>query len=129
MSYKEWFEVHTLKHAQIVSKLQAKNFSNEQIREYFDFENMLKNEKDFCPLYAKGKKCHDMEKLNCYFCACPHFRFNDDGIEQVDSKTLYSTCSINSKDGSLYTYGDAIHQDCSKCTIPHHPSFVKNNTF
>lgn len=127
MSYKEWFEAHALKHAKIVSKLQAKSFSDDEIIEYFDFENMVKNEKDFCPLYADHKKCHDMEELNCYLCGCPHFHFNDEGIKRVNDKTQYSYCSIESKDGVQGVYGDAIHQDCSKCRVPHHKSFVKKH--
>ncbi len=75
-------------------------------------------EKDFCVLYAKDKKCHDMEKLNCYLCACPNFR--------VDSKS--STCNINSVyGGSIEGKDGFIHQDCSKCTVPHKVDFIKEN--
>ena len=67
-------------------------------------------EKDFCPLYDKNKKCHDIENLNCYLCGCPYFR--------VGKKR--SWCSIDAKDGY-------IHQNCSNCTIPHKIQFIKNN--
>ena len=119
MTYQEWFQAHEKKHKAIIDKLLAQNFTNEQIIEYFEFSNMLENEKEFCPLYSENKKCHDLEYLNCYFCACPHFRFNDKGISKEAEKTKYSFCSIDSKDGKLGVYGDAMHQDCSGCTVPH----------
>ncbi|WP_373071727.1 hypothetical protein [Sulfurimonas sp.] len=126
MPYKSWFDEHTSKHKKIVDKLLQKNFTTEEIIEYFDFENMVEMEKDFCPLYEKNKKCHDMKKLNCYLCACPNFRFNDNGIEKIDDKTKYSYCSINSKKGELGTYGDAIHQNCSGCDVPHVKKYVED---
>jgi hypothetical protein len=127
MSYQQWFEQHATKHHRIVKKLRAKNYTQSQIIDYFDFENMLKEERDFCPLYAKSKKCHDMDKLNCYLCACPNFRFKDNGIQKVDEKTLYSFCDIDSKDGVQGVYGDAIHQDCSQCGVPHHRAYVEKH--
>lgn len=127
MSYLSWFDEHASKHKNIVNKLLKKKFSQQQIIEYFDFENMVKNETDFCPLYKENKKCHDMQELNCYLCACPNFRFNDEGIKQIEKNTQYSFCSIDSKDGSQGLYGDKIHQDCSKCTVPHHQSYIKKH--
>ena len=127
MAYTDWFENHALKHKTIIDKLVEKNYNKEQIIEYFDFDSMVKNEKDFCPLYEKNKKCHDMEKLNCYLCACPNFRFSDEGIKELDAKIQYSFCDIDSKDGRQGIYGDKIHQDCSKCSVPHHKSYIENN--
>lgn len=127
MSYKSWFDQHAAKHKIIVDKLLAKEFTKEQIIEYFDFETMVKEEPDFCPLYAENKKCHEMETLNCYLCACPNFRFDDKGIKKVDENTQYSFCAIESKDGMQGVYGDKIHQDCSKCTVPHHKSYIEKN--
>jgi len=127
MGYKSWFEEHAAKHKKIVDKLLSQNYTKEQIVDYFDFDNMVKNENEFCPLYKDNKKCHDMDALNCYLCACPNFRFNDDGLEQIDDKTKYSFCDIDSKDGRAGVYGDKIHQDCSKCTVPHHKSYVLKN--
>jgi len=113
--YGDWFEGHAKKHADIVAKL--KNRSDDEIIEYFEYENMRKNEPDFCP-YAKNKKCHDMENLNCYLCACSNFRFNDVGFREVDGKNLKSYCSIESKDGRVFEGKEAIHQDCSSCIVP-----------
>lgn len=124
MGYKEWFEEHAKKHKKIVDKLLANNYTKEQIVEYFDFENMVLRESDFCPLYKESKKCHEMESLNCYLCACPNFRFSDNGIEKVEDKTKYSFCAIDSKDGKHGVYGDKIHQNCSACTVPHTKSYV-----
>lgn len=125
MTYLEWFESHAAKHKKIVDKLLERGFDKTQIIAYFDFDNMVRTEPDFCLLYADQKKCHDMERLNCYLCACPYFRFNDDGIAKADGKTLYSTCAIDAKDGKAYVFGDMIHQDCSGCTVPHHAKYIE----
>ncbi len=127
MSYSSWVKEHALKHKAIVEKLVGLSYDKEQIVEYFDFENMKTKEPDFCPLYAKNKKCHDMEQLNCYLCSCPNFRYSDKGVAQVEGKTQYSYCDIASKDGRQGTYGEAIHQDCSKCKVPHSCNYVKEH--
>ncbi len=127
MSYKSWFSEHADKHKLIVEKLLDKNYTKEQIIDYFDFESMVKNENDFCPLYIDNKKCHDMESLNCYLCACPNFRFDDAGIQKVEQNTQYSFCNIESKDGEQGLYGDKIHQNCSGCGVPHHRSYVEKH--
>ncbi len=125
MSYTAWFNTHAAKHKKIVDKLVAKGYTKEQIIEYFDFDNMVEKQNNFCPLYKEPKKCHDMESLNCYLCACPNFRFDDDGIKKVASNTQYSFCDIESKDGKQGVYGDKIHQDCSKCGVPHNKAYVE----
>ncbi len=119
MTYQEWFENHYKKHQKIIEKLSF--LSDDQIIEYFRFENMVKSEPDFCPLYKENRKCHDMEDLNCYLCGCPNFRLTD------GKDKLKSFCSIDSKDGSQFISKDAIHQDCSKCIVPHKEEYIKNN--
>jgi len=124
MTYSEWVEEHSKKHQKILEKLKDK--SDEEIIEYFDYENMRKNEEDFCLLYKDNKKCHDMDDLNCYLCACPHFRFKDEmGFEQKEGKTVFSYCSINAKKGKQFVSEDAIHHDCSDCFIPHKKGYIK----
>lgn len=125
MSYTNWFNEHADKHKIIVDKLVLRGYTKEEIIDYFDFDNMVKEENDFCPLYKEPKKCHDMSSLNCYLCACPNFRFDDEGIAKKEDKTQYSLCDIDSKDGRQGIYADKIHQDCSKCTVPHHRSYVE----
>ena len=127
MSYTSWFESHGKKHKEIVDKLLLKGLDQEQIIDYFDFDSMVKNEPDFCPLYAKNKKCHDMQSLNCYLCSCPNFRFDDKGLDKVEQRIRYSFCDIDSKDGRVGVYGDKIHQDCSKCGVPHHRAYVQKH--
>jgi len=102
-----------------------KNFSDDEVILYFRFENMVKNEPDFCPLYKSNRKCHNIENLNCYLCACPNFRFDDNGFKKVKNKTLFSYCAIDSKNGREATSANAIHQDCSLCHIPHREDFIK----
>lgn len=127
MGYTQWVERHAKKHKKIVDRLLQKGYDKALIIEYFDFENMCEHEKDFCPLYGEGRKCHDIEALNCYLCACPNFRFSDGGIKELGDKRLYSYCSIDSKDGRQGVYGDKIHQDCSKCGVPHTKEYVKRH--
>ncbi|HIQ28138.1 MAG TPA: hypothetical protein EYH42_06525 [Sulfurovum sp.] len=123
MSYSSWFQEHGEKHKAIMAKLT--HLSPDEVIRYFRFDNMVKNEPDFCPLYKDNKKCHDMKALNCYLCACPNFRFKDEGFNTRKGKTLYSACSISSKEGGQFISEDAIHQDCSKCAVPHHESYIK----
>ncbi|MDH5647148.1 MAG: hypothetical protein OEZ01_14145 [Candidatus Heimdallarchaeota archaeon] len=127
MSYKSWFSKHGEKHRVIVDKLKAKGFSKEGIVDYFCFDNMVSSEPDFCSLYAEKKKCHDVENLVCYLCACPLFRFNSTGIEKVGNKIVFSYCHVNSKFGNQGAFGDAIHQDCSKCIVPHSRKYALQN--
>lgn len=103
------------------------NLNDDEVIEYFEYDNMLQNEPDFCLLYAQKKKCHDIENLNCYLCACPHFRFDDAGIKKVGEKTLFSFCSIDSKKGAFFESENALHQDCSNCFIPHSREFTKKH--
>jgi Zn-finger protein len=118
MSYKSWFDNHAKKHKEIVDRLLEKNFCKSEIIEYFRWENISKSDKEFCPLFKDNQKCHDIENLNCFLCACPHFRFDDDSEKQK------SSCSINSKNGKLLEFNGTIHQDCSNCLIPHKENFI-----
>lgn len=115
MTYKSWYDSHAIKHKELLEKLS--HLSDDEIIDYFDFENMKVNEPDFCPLYKQDKKCHDMEDLNCYLCACPNFRVGENK----------SYCSINSKYGGSIEAKGYIHQDCSKCFVPHKKNYVKQN--
>ncbi len=125
MSYKLWAKEHAKKHSKIIDKLLALGHSKEQIIEYFKYENMKLCEPDFCELYANGAKCHDMPELNCYFCACPNFRFSDVGIRSNNEGIVYSECSIASKDSAKANFDGKIHQDCSTCTVPHEKEYIQ----
>jgi len=125
MGYNDWFKNHAEKHKKIVDKLVQKGFTKEQIINYFDFENMKKEEVEFCPLYAKNKKCHDMESLNCYLCACPNFRFNENGLGTYNEFRILSRCNIHN--GKEFAGKGVIHQDCSSCSVPHHKTYVEKH--
>jgi len=125
MSYLAWFKRHGKKHAAVMRKLT--HLSDAEVIAYFRYENMVKHEPDFCPLYKKEKKCHTMETLNCYWCACPHFRFDDEGFEIIDGKVLKSYCAVNAKEGRQIISGDVIHQDCSRCLLPHKESVLQRH--
>lgn len=125
MGYINWFENHAQKHRKIVQKLQLKGMIQKEIIEYFEYDNMIKNESDFCPLYLKNKKCHNMEQLNCYMCGCPNFRFNDEGLGIYDNFKIKSECVI--ANGEKKAYNGVIHQDCSQCRVPHYKVFIEKN--
>jgi Zn-finger protein len=116
MSYLSWFTQHAKKHADIVKKVDS-----EKLIKYFRWENISKTDVEFCPLFKDNKKCHDIENLNCYLCACPNFRFDD------NAKKIKSWCSIDSKDGRQIEHNGIIHQDCSNCTIPHDELYIKKH--
>ncbi len=121
MGYLNWFESHARKHKKIVDRLLAEGYDEDAIIDYFCWENLSQSEPDFCPLFAEGKKCHDMEQLNCYLCACPNFRFEDSAV------WIKSHCHIDSKDGTQREFGGMVHQDCSGCVVPHRRSYVKQH--
>lgn len=123
MTYTDWFSEHSIIHKAIMEQLKDK--STDEIIEYFNYENMRAKHPDFCPLYASNSKCHDMNDLNCYMCGCPHFRFNDEGIEIKENKVVYSLCAKGL--GRLFESEIAIHQDCSNCILPHTKKFIRDN--
>ena len=125
MSYSSWFQAHGEKHKEIIKKLT--HLTDDEIIQYFHFDNMVKKEPNFCPLYKDNKKCHDNKNLNCYFCACPNFRFKDDGFKVIEEQTLFSYCSIDSKDGTQYKSQNSIHQNCAGCFIPHSEAYIKKH--
>lgn len=122
MGYCEWHEAFARRHRKIVQSLGE--LSREEIVDAFEYERMKEREPDFCPLYAREEKCHEMEGLNCYFCGCPYFRFHDRGIDRIDGKIRYSLCAIDARDGKIFETEEAIHQDCSDCQLPHRRSFI-----
>jgi len=123
MSYKKWFDEHAKKHQIIMDKLTHLN--DKEVIEYFRFENMVENEPNFCPLYKENKKCHDTQKLNCYLCACPNFRFNENGFAKEGKMTLFSKCDIKSPEGDRFISENAIHQNCSGCIVPHKEHYIE----
>lgn len=124
MTYTDWRVTHDGKVKKILDKLNEDNLSREEIINYFMFENMVDKEPSFCLLYESKKKCHDINSLNCLYCACPYFKFNEDGIKElVGNKTLMSECSISSRFKDSYTHENKVHCDCSSCYIPHSKGF------
>jgi hypothetical protein len=127
MTYTEWFESHAKKHEEIMQTLI--HLSDDEVIDYFIYENMQEKHPDFCPLYEQNTKCHDIKELNCYLCACNHFRFSEEGLKKEGLKTVYSLCAIDAKEGKIFESEDIIHQDCSSCLIPHKRSVIKKYFF
>lgn len=126
MTYSQWFTMHGNKHRELTQRLLGEGLVREEIIAYFRFENMAEKEKDFCELYATQTKCHEMENLNCYLCACPNFRFTQNPPLK-EGKLIHSHCSIESKDGAVFEHENNIHQDCSGCIVPHHESYISKH--
>lgn len=125
MSYFKWYVTHGKKHNALVQTLCSQGLNSQEIIDYFRYENMLIKEPLFCPLYANKEKCHNIRYLNCYLCACPHFRFSDFGIGNEDDVCIKSECAIGSRKSKRFFYEKEIHLDCSACTIPHTHGFIK----
>lgn len=127
MTYEEWSSSNEFKKEEILAKLKGK--SVDTIEKYFLFDNMVKVEPNFCGLYKDNKKCHEVEYLNCFNCACPYFKYTDDskGLLTIDDMVVMSTCSINAKEGSYFISNNIAHQDCSNCTIPHSSKLTKTS--
>ena len=139
MTYIEWKELHAKAKSNIISKHNLNNVKD--IIKYFDYDNMVVNESNFCPLYKDNIKCHNIDNLNCYYCGCPYFIINENP-KTVGKTTIVSTCMINSKYKSEYYENPdgnnvvRIHCDCSNCYVPHTTKFatkyltecVDNNT-
>jgi hypothetical protein len=126
VTYETWFEAHASKHESLTKKLVDAGLSRDEIIAYFDFENMRLHEPDFCELYKTNTKCHTMDELNCYLCACPNFRFYETPKIEGE-KQVHSTCSINSKDGNVFEHENNLHQDCSGCIIPHKEHYIQEH--
>jgi Zn-finger protein len=120
MTYTEWSNQHTQKRSSLQRKLEGWGLTKEQVIDYFNYDNMVKNQPDFCPLYKSNTKCHDIDNLNCYLCGCPYFECSDEPLEtRLDGNKVFSTCTINSKFSNVFSYDNSTHCDCSNCTIPH----------
>ena len=122
MGYDEWYRSFVSARAQILSSLETNDI--ETAAEYFEYDRLSLSHPSFCPLFEKGQRCHDMQKLNCFFCACPYFVYDDNGLYEKEGKTVYSRCSINAPEGREFVGADSIHQDCSGCIIPHKRAFI-----
>ena len=124
MTYSSWSKEHIQKRSALLISLVEKGFSNDDIVKHFSWANMVRSHPEYCGLYAENKKCHNLQELNCLFCACPHFVFNDNGLYIEGLKTVYSRCGIDSRFGTEFEYDIAIHQDCTLCLIPHTKQFA-----
>lgn len=75
----------------------------------WDFENMKKQNPEWCICYEEDKKCHKIERLNCFFCYCPEY----------DRTFPEGKCKIDSPDGKYIETANGRILDCSDCTFPH----------
>ncbi len=113
----KWYKDFIAKRNSIIKKYNLK--MPEQIASFFLYKNLKGKEPDFCPLFRKNEKCHNMkeEDFNCFYCGCP---FYDYKIWDEENKIL-GACLLNKSDGVRNQYG---YWDCTNCTLPHTSEFV-----
>jgi len=125
LTFKSWSDQLEDKKQTILEKLKGKTVT--EIVDYFDYDNMVENEPDYCVLYKNKSKCHDIKELNCFFCGCPYFQYSDDKpLKKENDIDIMSVCAIDSKFAKQYTFGEKAQCDCSDCVVPHKKHFVKN---
>lgn len=124
MTYQQWLEDFKENRKNVLYKL--KDLKDEEVYEYFLYDNMVKNEPNYCGLYALGTKCHQMDDLNCFNCGCPHFQVLEEPLDIYEDQKVYkvqSTCKIGSRHSGMFKSetvdGNEMHCDCSNCTVPH----------
>ncbi len=127
MTYTEWSTDHKLKRAKVQRQLEGWGLSQEEVIDYFDYDNMAKNQPKFCGLYKTKARCHTVDKLNCYQCGCPYFKYTDSPTPNLQGKKRFSSCSINSKFSKAFELDGNIHCDCTGCTIPHTTKSARAN--
>ena len=118
MTYSKWQLENLNKRSKLQRKLESWGLNHKEVIDYFNYDNMVKNQPEYCGLYADNTKCHDMENLNCYLCACPHFVVHEPPAS-VNDTIVHSGCSVNSKFAAEFQTDKDIHCDCSNCTVPH----------
>lgn len=131
MTYSEWKSNHIAKLTAIVEDNVSKPVSD--LIDIFNYDNMVSEYPDFCPLYKEGTRCHNVSDLNCFLCACPYFVASETkpiGIT-FDNKLVMSQCTINSKFAVPFVQSapnqSYVHCDCSSCLVPHHkPAILKH---
>lgn len=127
MKHGDWTAAHLEKVETVFDKLKDKSVSD--TIDYFQYDNMAKNESDFCALYRTFTKCHVSNKLNCLLCACPHFKYSDDEPLLISGENkVMSICLINSKKAKEFTVNGVTHCDCSDCMIPHSDKYIKQQS-
>ena len=124
MTFAAWTKAHNKSVDLILEKL--KGSTVDEIFNYFNYDNMVEAEPNFCPLYKDNIKCHNVNNLNCFLCSCPFFKYSDNMPIHYDMGIkVMSVCTINAKDASAFVSGREQQCDCSNCLIPHSEHFVK----
>jgi len=125
MTYSDWHTKHIESLTALISSLPCDSIDD--VIDHFSYENMRTHHPSHCPLYAEGIKCHDVQHLNCLFCACPHFQYSDTPLfVSPDGTKTMSICTIGSKQARRFTHDNVSHCDCSQCHIPHTVSHIRH---
>ena len=98
-----------------------RGLSEDEIPDFFLYDNLRSAYPDFCPLFAENKLCHtgvEREKFCCLLCACP---FYDYAVWDEENK-IFGACKRNSPLGHRTELG---YWDCSACAFVHDIRWVK----
>ena len=112
----------TSRSARLIRKLKRRGLSEREILDFFIYDNLVRSEKRFCPLFASGQKCHILsgDRLNCLGCYCPHFELT---VEEKGNETECGRCSVGSPAAQRFSSDGKVKiLDCSMCVIPHQAS-------
>tara|TARA_Y100000310_G_C20640218_1_gene793489 strand:+ start:672 stop:1106 length:435 start_codon:yes stop_codon:yes gene_type:complete len=91
----------------------------DEIIKQTSFEVRSRNYSHECPYYVSNKKCHDLEDLNCFLCACPNY----------NSGSLIGGCEIESKSGKWHYHKNLPKGkvwDCFDCSVNHSSGEVRD---
>ena len=91
----------------------------DEIIEHTSYDIRSLEHPDRCSYYSSGEKCHDLEDLNCFLCACPNYQ----------SGKLEGGCEINSNNGKWHHHKNlpkGFVWDCTDCQTNHGPEEVKH---
>lgn len=80
-----------------------------EVIDEWNFEKRKKANPNGCVCYEQDKKCHNLKKLNCFFCYCPDY----------DRSVKEGRCRIDSPDGKYIDNHERKILDCSECDFPH----------
>ena len=82
---------------------------NEELIDASIYENQKKINPVGCIHYLEDTKCHNLEKLYCFFCLCPKY----------DRTVKEGGCKIDSPKGKYIDNHEGKIWDCSDCILPH----------
>lgn len=73
MIYTAWMKDFLARRERLESLLRLQGLSDAEIWSYFSWENMRQREPNYCELYARNQKCHEMDRSTATTAVAPFF--------------------------------------------------------